>query len=181
MHCNPLPCLLFAFALTALCACRREAADNSRPPAFTEQGVNFVSQHPAGTYPTPRPGLPAPGHLGIIPSTAGEDGATLSCLLISAPLSNARVHTVLPIAAVQWRMGGKTVTCIVAVPEAPDARTLPVEDFITLRMEYDPVRTALEAWFRHSYLPENAEWLGWQNEVYAEEEVYRGAERGSGQ
>ncbi|MBX2927619.1 MAG: hypothetical protein KF852_07260 [Saprospiraceae bacterium] len=177
MHCHPLPCLFLAIALTALCSCRREAADNSRLPAFTEQGVNFVPRYPAGTYPTPRPGLPAPGHLGIIPSTIGEDGAPLLCLFISGPLSDARAEMVLPIAAVQWRTGGKTITCIIAVPEVPDARSLPVEDFITLRMAYDPVRTALEAWFRHSYLPEGAEWLGWQNEVYAEAEIRRAADK----
>lgn len=146
-------------------------------PAFDEAGVNLRIEHPAGTLMAPHAALTSPGNTGVIPATQGEDGRPLPCLLIGKARAAGDAIKILPVAAVQWRHEGSLSTQIIAVPTKPEERSCPAEDYMTLRMQYDHVRQALELWFRHHYMPPDAEWLGWQNEVYAEEEIFRSARR----
>ncbi len=169
--------VLCATVLLLYHACKDRSPGSSIRPAFIDEGVHMVVQHPAGTLPSDRAAWPAPGNMGTVPSTVGEDGRPLACLLIGGTVEAGSTQLVLPIAATQWRAAGKISTCIAAVPVDAKARTCAAEDYITLRMQYEPLRTAVELWLRHAYMPEGADWLGWQNEVYAEEEVYRCAQR----
>lgn len=170
--------LLSAASLSlALLVASCKGGDSSPTAAFDAEGINLHIQHPTGTRIAPHAALPAPGNVGHIPSTAGENGEPLTCLLISEAEKAGGAIKVLPVAAVQWRHEGRMHTWIVAVPAEPEKRICLVEDFMALRLQYDHVRQALELWFRHHCMPPQAEWLGWQNEVYAEEEVYRSAQR----
>lgn len=121
--------------------------------------------------------LPAPGNLGFIIGTDASEGRALSCLVVGAALPARTRVEVLPVAAVQWRTGDEWQTCIVATP-MKEGRVPPgMEDFMAFRMAHDDVRAILERWFQHHYIRPDAEWLGWQNEVYARAEIDRARQR----
>lgn len=161
--------------MASACAKRKAAPEVSS--AFTETGIQVVVQYPAGALPRAGVAWPAPGNLGLIPSTRAEDGQPLTCLLVCAALRSGTLYEATPIAAVQWQMEGHLHTAIIAMPVDTSLRTIEVEDYISLRMQYDALRSSIEQWMRYAWLLPQARWLGWQNEVYAWEEIHRSARR----
>ncbi len=166
-----------AIALLAASACAKRKAAPDAFPAFTETGIQIVVQHPAGSLPHAGVAWPAPGNLGLIPSTRAEDGQPLTCLLVCAALKPGALYEAIPVAAVQWQMADQLHMTIIAVPVDTTLRAIAAEDYISLRIQYDALRSSIEQWVRYAWLPPRARWLGWQNEVYAWEEVYRSAQR----
>lgn len=164
-------------ALLAAVACVKRKTGPVALPAFTEAGIQVLVQHPAGALPHVGVAWPAPGNLGVIPSTRAENGQPLACLLVCAALPSGAPYEAIPVAAIQWQLQNQLHTAIIAVPADTALRTVAAEDYISLRMQYDALRSSIEQWARYAWLPPQVQWLGWQNEVYAWEEAYRSAQR----
>ncbi len=160
-----------ALLIWSATACSKK--DATRLPTFGAEGINMVISHPAGTLLAADASWPLPGHWGIIPSTLGEDGQPLSCLMLGSIVSLGQSTTMIPAAAVQWNYGGSVRTVVVGWP----AGYRPRQDYLSLRMRHDPMRQALELWLRHEIAPESAQWIGWQNEVFALKEIDRSTRR----
>lgn len=171
--------VLFSFFLSAALlvllatACTDNKQDSSSLLTFGAEGVNMVVSHPAGTLLAADASWPSPGHWGTIPSTLGEDGQPLSCLMAGSIAPRQWVAAMVPAAAVQWSDKEKVRTVIVGWP----ATYRPRQDYLSLRMNHDPMRLAFELWLHHEIAPESAQWIGWQNEVFALKEIHRSARR----
>jgi len=133
--------------------------------------VLMVNEIPAGDLAADHALLPAPGNMGSIMGTETSAGQPLRGLIIGAAAKKGVRIEIWPLGAVQWRTGQELQTCIIAI--SPEQAAAGLEDFMALRLAHDDVRTTLEHWFRRHYIPSNAEWLGWQNEVYARAEIQR--------
>jgi len=121
--------------------------------------------------------LPAPGNWGAIIGTETTKGQLLPCFVIGNAVKKGARMEVWPLGAVQWRIGQTLHTNIVAARTEQGLPPAGMEDFMALRLAHDDVRALLELWFRHHCMPKDAEWAGWQNEVYAWEEIARARRR----
>jgi inorganic pyrophosphatase len=160
-----------ALLIWSATACSKK--DATRLPTFGAEGINMVISHPAGTLLAADASWPCPGYWGTIPSTLGEDGQALSCLMLGSAVNHEPYITIVPAAAVQWNHEGNIRTVVVGWP----ASYRPRQDYLSLRMRHDPMRQALELWLRHEIAPESAQWIGWQNEVFALKEIDRSTRR----
>ncbi len=157
-------------------ACKKSKAPSAE--ALQEGDPVMVAVDcPAGDLAADHALLPAPGNWGAIAGTETTGGAPVRCLVIGKAVKKGARVEVWPLGAVQWRIGQDLHTSIVAVRTEQGRPPADMEDFMALRLAHDDVRAMLELWFRHHCMPQDAEWSGWQNEVYAWEEIERARRR----
>lgn len=153
-------------------ACQK-SKNTSQEALRQDDQVVMVTEWPAGELAADHALLPAPGNMGGIAGTETSQGTPLICLTIGTAVKKGARIEVWPLGAVQWRRGQELHTCIVAIRSKKGQPPAGLEDFMALRLAHDDVRATLELWFQHHYLPRDAEWLGWQNEVYAHAAIER--------
>jgi inorganic pyrophosphatase len=162
--------------MLAASACKKSTAPSAEALQEGDQ-VMVEVEYPAGDFVADHALLPAPGNWGAITGTETTEGQPVRCLIIGKAVKKGARVEVWPLGAVQWRIGQQLHTSIVAVRTEQGQPPAGMEDFMALRLAHDDVRAMLELWFRHHCMPKDAEWTGWQNEVYAWEEIERARRR----
>ena len=184
--------------LPLLVACQQGATPSAsyKLSAFSKDGVHAVVEIPAGTTlkieynprskrfePDTLDGsvrrinfLPYLGNYGFIPSTMmdearGGDGDALDVLVLSESVPVGTVMQVLPIATLLLLDDGEIDTKIIAVPTDTTKRILQVDDFQDLFIHYDVAKRLVEEWFLNYKGANRTTLIGWQDEVYAIEEI----------
>lgn len=192
--------LLFFLMMVLLLASCKEVSqpDYQKIPARSDSGkaVNVVVEIPAGTNhkveynyrngkfatdtldgePRVIDFLPYPGNYGFIPSTLmdedrGGDGDALDILVIGESLPTGTVIEAIPIATLRLVDRGEVDTKIIAVPASPEKQVIKATDFQAFLIEYDAAKRIIENWFLHYKGWQVVEFLGWENEQYAWEEI----------
>jgi len=152
-------------------------SDNQQPisgySTYGPDGVNMLITTPAGFLVSGNTIWPAPGNWGFIPAAIGEDGQPLSCLLVGHAVMAQEPVGIIPVAAVQWHVEGKIRTVLVGWSSKSGFG----QDYLLFRMNHDAMRLALELWLKNVIAPESAVWIGWQNEVFAMQEIQRSSWR----
>ncbi len=188
---------LIIFLLAASCK-EVNQPDYRKIPAKTDSGeaINVVVEIPAGTnhkveynyqsgkfatdtlngQPRVIDFLPYPGNYGFIPSTLmdeerGGDGDALDVLVIGESQPTGTVIEAIPIATLRLLDRGEVDTKIIAVPAASEQRAMKAADFQSFLIEYDAAKRIIEQWFLHYKGWQVVEFLGWENEQYAWEEI----------
>jgi inorganic pyrophosphatase len=122
--------------------------------------------------------LPYPGNYGFIPGTLmdssrGGDGDPLDILVISESAPTGSVIPVIPIGALLLRDRGEIDTKIIAIPADTTQQVLPAKNFLDFALHYDGARQIIENWFLNYKGPNQTEFIRWEDEHYAWEEVRR--------
>jgi inorganic pyrophosphatase len=120
--------------------------------------------------------LPYPGNYGFVPGTLmdkdrGGDGDALDIIVLGEAVATGTVLAVKPIGAMLLEDRGETDTKIVALPAAPDAVNLGVDNFLDFAVQYDAARRILEDWFTHYKGRGQVKFVRWEDEDYAWEAV----------
>ncbi len=195
-------CYLPLIYIALLWSCSSPTTDYDQIPAQEGDAVNMVVEIPSGTNlkieynktqkvfaPDQVDGqdrviqfLPYPGNYGFVPSTLmdearGGDGDALDILVLGEAVPTGTVLKVLPVGTLMLRDRGEIDTKIIAVPYAEADRTMPVDEFKDLLLEYDPVRRIVEEWFTHYKGFQQVEFVGWEDEQYAFREIEKWAVR----
>jgi len=156
--------------------------------AFSENGINAVIEIPAGTnhkiefdgtsFTTDRivDFLPYPGNYGYIPGTKmdksrGGDGDALDILVIAEQVPTGTVMEVKAIGALVLKDGGELDTKIIAIPQDSSLQVMHVKGFTSLMTEYNMAQTIIKDWFLNYKGLGMVEFVAWQNERFAEEEI----------
>lgn len=186
-------CVFLAF----LTACSPTGnTDYKSLAAKVDKGINVVVEIPAGTnhkieYQTDKGTfendlidgktrvidfLPYPGNYGFIPSTfmdpeRGGDGDALDVLVIGESQETGSVMQALPIGVLLLKDKGELDSKIIAVPLDPSQRTMEIDDFQDLLIEYDAAKRIIEAWFLNYKGFGVMELIRWQDEEYAWNEI----------
>lgn len=174
-----VPMMVWVWAaglLLVVSACKKSKAPSAETIPEGDQ-VMVAVEYPAGDLAADHALLPAPGNWGAIIGTETTEGQPVRCLVIGNAVKKGARLEVWPLGAVQWRIGEVWHTSIVAVRTEQGQPPTGMEDFMALRLAHDDVRAMLELWFRYHCMSKDAEWLGWQNEVYAWEEIERARRR----
>lgn len=180
-------------ALLFILSCKQNPQiDYAALPAFSENGINAVIEIPAGTnhkieyngrsFETDRiiNFLPYPGNYGYIPGTKmdkarGGDGDALDILVIAEQVPTGTVVEVKAIGALVLKDGGELDTKIIAIPRDSSLQVMPVKGFTSLMTEYNMAQTIIKDWFLNYKGLGVVEFVAWQNERYAEEEIKKWA------
>lgn len=172
--------------------------DYAELPAFSDQGINVIVEIPAGSnhkieynYQTGKfendlengsiriiDFLPYPANYGFIPGThmdieRGGDGDALDVLVIAESLSTGSLIEVQAIAALLLLDNGEIDTKIIAVPIDSSMQIIRVKDFRDFLINYDAAKKIIEDWFLSYKGLGVMEFLGWEDEKYALNEIKR--------
>lgn len=188
-------CLLILFEL---CACQPAGQSSIETmKAYTNEGnINVVVEIPAGTnhkveydkaskkfdvdlldgQPRVIDFLPYPGNYGFIPGTfmdpaRGGDGDALDILVIGESQATGTVLEAKPIGALLLKDNGELDTKIIAVPANAEEQIMAVNSFLDFMLEYDAARQIIENWFLNYKGFGEMEFIGWQDEAFAMEEI----------
>lgn len=197
---NQMKLSLFPYVFFAiLTACSPEGnEDYNKLAARIEKGINVVVEIPAGTnhkieYQAEKgvfandlvdgknrviDFLPYPGNYGFIPSTfmdpkSGGDGDALDVLVIGESQATGSVLKALPVAVLLLKDKGELDSKIIAVPLDLSKRTMKIDNFKDLLIEYDAAKRIIEAWFLNYKGFGEMELISWQDEAYAWKEIER--------
>lgn len=195
MNCRRPFDLLLSCILLLLVSCQPNTkADYTQLQATAEQGINAVVEIPAGTnhkieYIDGRfvndqedgadrviDFLPYPGNYGYIPGTKmekskGGDGDALDVLVLAESVPTGTVIQIKPIAALVLKDGGELDTKIIGVPIDSSLQVMKVTSFTQLMTQYNMAQTIIKDWFLNYKGLGEMEFVSWQNERYAEEEI----------
>jgi len=188
--------ILLLFPLIYACQNQVSPSKSYSLPPFSEDGIHAVIEIPAGTnlkveyqseeqrfLPDTLDGkprrvdfLPYVGNYGFIPSTLmdetlGGDGDALDVLVLSESVDRGTVMNVKPIATLMLLDDGEIDTKIIAIPVDSTQRIIQATNFQELFLHYGMVKLILEEWFLNYKGPNRTTLLGWQDEVYALEEI----------
>ena len=177
--------------------CSSERVDYRRLTAFSESGhINAVIEIPAGTnekiefdgktasfevdqvndQPRVIQFIPYPGNYGFVPGTKmasdqGGDGDPLDILVIGPHQPTGTVMEVHPIGILLLKDGGEADHKIVALPVDPALKTIDADNFTDFLVEYDAAKKIIEEWFLNYKGFGAMEFIGWENEQYALNEI----------
>ena len=178
--------LLFVFVTAALFfSCQNNGVADL--PTFTEEGVNAVVEIPAGSMETYRYDfesrsfekdrdidfLAYPANYGFIPNTAMAkeeqgDGGPLDVMVWGAAVPRGTILEVKPIAVLRLKDDGILDTKIIALPINSGGQNIKADNFVDFLLRYDAAKKIIEDWFLNYEGIDNTEFLGWEDEEYAQ-------------
>ncbi len=117
--------------------------------------------------------LPYPGNYGFIPGTYSNpknngDGDALDVLVLSESLASGTVIEIQPIAMMQLLDEGEKDFKIIAVPLDKNLRSVQLDSFESLSLNYPHVRKILHFWFENYDKTDKLKIKGWTDGNAAE-------------
>lgn len=191
--------LFFVLSVALLTQCRSDqTVDPLAVEATTDGVVNMIVEIPAGTnrkiefdYASgsfavdQKNGqdriidfLPYPGNYGFVPGTLmdkerGGDGDALDILVLGEAQSTGSLIPVRLLGALVLRDKGEIDTKLIAIPADDGQSVIEAENFLEFATKYGAALRIIEDWFQNYKGHGVMEFIRWEDDAYAREEVER--------